>query len=247
MFSLHDFRANLHATNFNLNLNDQTIAQWYLRDENSIEPEYYILQKISTMKSKVSVKNNDFWGGAQGMIQTAIRKTISENEAEFVDIKDNWTISVTEREVIAGILNKENLTDIDALVLMRTIEGLEDAVQQKDAKAGIYYTMPDEDRSLLLSLRQRVQEIIPTGLFRHYTVPWSSGGVDFTKNPEYVRSIVSDFVAGVKKQVSLAMSKRKKLNPVEQEIATQHLFAFNRAESFFGRDDVRENLSVLVR
>lgn len=47
------------------------------------------------------------------------------------------------------------------MVLMRSIDGLEAAAQGGVDEARVYYTTEDEDRSLLMELRERVKQVRP--------------------------------------------------------------------------------------
>eukprot|EP00961_Rhodomonas_salina_P049439 664117-Rhodomonas_salina.2 len=79
------------------------VGHWYLRDENR-NPPVYILQSISSMKGKLGVELDDFWGsrdapGAQTVMQDGIRAALRAAGSDIPDdIRRNWMISVTERE-----------------------------------------------------------------------------------------------------------------------------------------------------
>jgi hypothetical protein len=92
-------------------------------------------------------------------MQEAVRTALAAAAPDAVPeaVRRNWEISVTEREVRMGLTHQDD-TEIHALVLMRTVEGLKEGVDKGDDKAGLYYTAPDMDRRLLNELRGLVKD-----------------------------------------------------------------------------------------
>jgi WD40 repeat protein len=223
----------------------ETILHWYAKDENQVPP-VYILQRISVMQKK-SIKYNDFWKDAQDLMQTAIRQALVVSPDIPEALKNNWSVSVTEREVLSGLFNIRNIS-VDAFVLMRTIEGLEEAAKRNDDQAKTYFTEQDSDRSLVYDLRARVKALIPTSRFNEYSIPWSSGGISF-ENPghrEYMRELAAGFVAQTQMQVKNSLSRRRLLSPLERESMHHSSFALRRAKSFLGREDLRSAAQQLA-
>jgi hypothetical protein len=231
------------------------LSHWYLRDENSV-PAIYVLQKISSMKLK-DIPYNDFWGNAkenipsaQALLQQTVRKALRESESAMIiaeDVKLNWNISVTEREIIAGLLTVDQDTEVGGLVLMRTIDGLEEAVERQDQRAAVFHTMESEDRFFLTKLRERVREVANPAFFAEFNVPWQSPeGISLEKHSEYIRNISSVFISTLMAQIDVGLKKRKVLNTIEKEAVHHHSFAAKRATGFYGRKNIREGLMRLV-
>ena len=200
------------------------MTQWYLRDDNCANGGQYVLQTISSMKGKPGVKLDNFWGGAQDAMQLAVRRTIqSHPDLEEIGIK--WMVSVTEKEVQAGLLeNNEQDIEFSTLVLMRTIEGLAEAASTAAGSGSIsdevdpwalkYYTPIDDDRALLDTLRKRVCERTPKKSLREFNVPWRPGGLSLDLHAEYLHEITSAFLADMTDRSSVSLEKRPVLSTV---------------------------------
>ena len=87
-------------------------------------------------------------------------------------------------------------TEIHALVLMRTIDGLKTGVENNEEKAGLYYTAPESDRQLLMSLREAVKGGLSQDpvMISEYTVPWLAGGIQQLSHTKQIRHIASEFI-----------------------------------------------------
>ena len=224
----------------------ETLRKWYIRDDNKVPPEY-ILQKISWMREQ-PIKYNDFWNGAQSVMQDAVRESIAQHPEISPEVRRNWMISVTEREVLSGLFGPSCNMELSTFVLMRTIEGLEHAARSQDAKADVYFTVPDGDRGLLSDLRARVKALTPTSQFKEFSVPWCGGGISFDNEQHcaYIRDLAAAFVAQTQAQVRFGLAKRRPLNAREREVFHHGAFALRRARAFFGRDEVRNAVKALM-
>ena len=227
----------------------RVIQGWYLQDENSQQP-VFILQRISTMKARTDIPHhNDFWRQAQSIIQSAVRSAFAHADISD-EVRRNWGISVTEREVLKGLLDRigrpNSQVEVDSIVLMRTIKGLEEAARNGNDKANMYYTPRDDDRELLNALRDRVHTCVPSSAIKQYTVAWSPRGLSFDDHSAEVRSITAEFVSRVKNLIDLGLQKRKLLVDSEKEFLHHHSFALIRYEAFFGRTDVKSAMANLV-
>jgi len=228
------------------------LGQWYLLDDNSVPP-VYVLQNSLTMKQK-NIPYNNFCGNknenipsAEALLQQTVRRALQESNGIAEDVKQNWNISVTEREVIAGLLTDDRATKVGGLVLIRTIEGLEEAVDHQDQQAAQFHTMVDEDRLLLNMLRERVKRIANPAFIAEFNVPWQPpDGISFDNHSFYVRNITSEFMSSIMAQIEVGLRKRKVLSATEKEAVHHHTFAAKRAKGFYGRKYIREGLMRLV-
>jgi WD40 repeat protein len=234
-----------------------TLEQWYLRDDNAVPP-IYVLQSISHMAQRHDVKYNAFWGGPNGqpgaerVMQEAVRGALASRFADgTIDpaMRNNWTISVTEREVLGGMLNvkQDGHTEIGGLVLMRTLGQLEEAVASSSQKALTYYTAVQEDRLLLHRLRDRVKHSRPRDVvLKEYSLPWTDEGLSIAVHKEYVRELASDFVREMVKKIEIGSKKRKLLSVFEKEALHHHTLAFQRGSTFLGRLNLRDTLRSMT-
>ena len=145
-------------------------------------------------------------------------------------------------------LSHQDDTEIHALVLMRTIDGLKTGMENNDDKAGLYYTAPEADRQLLTDLRAAVKiGLSPDPVtISEYTVPWLAGGIQQLSHTKQIRNIASEFVVNVQKQIQTGLLKRRPLNDTEREWVHHQQFAYHRAENFCGREDIIKNITALL-
>eukprot|EP01038_Epipyxis_sp_PR26KG_P012974 gene12974-17399_t len=223
-----------------------TFISWYRFDSNSLDFPY-VLQKPSVMRGRVDVKYNHFWKdrddvlsqGAESIIQTTVRKAIQANISLFSDsVMRNWNISVTEREVMHGLYieNNDENTEIGGLVLMRTINGLEDEVNK------------------IMLLRTRI--IRPWKMIEIYLMTYdlelkhNAAMASGLESSQYLGVMVvfhlRSIQATITEEVQVGVKKRAKLSSLQKECLHHHSFAYERSKSFYGRDDVKNRLSQLI-
>ncbi|CAG4997350.1 unnamed protein product, partial [Parnassius apollo] len=154
----------------------------------------------------------------------------------------NYFMSVTEREVINGILNVKN-TKNHCLAYVRYINNIN---LQNLKKAGNFVdilnrSLDAEASKLLADLRDvRLPEKIETTNIQKYTVEWIGRvGLDTETHGEYLNHFISHFYKNIIKLVDRAM--RKDDSSAQGQIVTeilQHLHACNNSvKVFHGRED----------
>ena len=103
-------------------------------DANATPPQY-VLQKISSMRENdtgMPAWLRDFWDGekqpgAQSIMQTALRAAVEK--AGFTGARhERWMLSVTDKEVMEGIVRNKRAS-ANALCVTRRILGMNDFVR----------------------------------------------------------------------------------------------------------------------
>lgn len=178
-------------------------------------------------------------------MQKLLRKGAASLFAQGKISKDtvhDYFMSVTEREVINGILNVKN-TKNHCLGYVRYINNIN---LQNLKKASNYVdilnrSLDTEACKLLSDLRDvRLQAKIEESNFQRYTIEWiGREGLDEDTHQEYLDHFISHFYKNMVKLIDRAM--RKEDSSPQGQIVTeilQHLHACNNSvKIFYGRED----------
>ncbi|GAB0097357.1 NACHT domain-containing protein [Sergentomyia squamirostris] len=225
---------------------------WYKKDSNAVPP-ISVLQPISSILinfnnkrvPKLQAEDQAIWWDTLTKMQKLFRKATQSANASGKMDKDqmhNYFMSVTEREVINGILNVKN-TKNHCLAYVRYINNIN---LQNLKKAGLFVdiinrSLDTEACKLLANLRdERLPNKIETTNMQKYTVEWiGREGLDTETHEEYLNHFISHFYKNIIKLVDRAM--RKEDSSAQGQIVTeilQHLHACNNADKvFYGRED----------
>ncbi|CAK1595571.1 unnamed protein product [Parnassius mnemosyne] len=225
---------------------------WYKKDSNAVPP-VSVLQPISSILvnfnnkrvPKLQAEDQAIWWDTLGKMQKLFRKASQQlyNAGKIdKDTMHNYFMSVTEREVINGILNVKN-TKNHCLAYVRYINNIN---LQNLKKAGNFVdilnrSLDAEASKLLADLRDvRLPEKIETTNIQKYTVEWiGRDGLDTETHGEYLNHFISHFYKNIIKLVDRAM--RKEDSSAQGQIVTeilQHLHACNNSvKVFHGRED----------
>ncbi|KRT79411.1 hypothetical protein AMK59_8471 [Oryctes borbonicus] len=154
------------------------------------------------------------------------------------DAMHNYFMSVTEREVINGILNVKN-TKNHCLAYVRMINNIN---LQNLKKASLFVdiinrSIDAEATKLLANLRdERLPDKIETTNMQKYTVDWiGREGLDPETHEEYLKNFITHFYKNIIKLVDRAMRKEDSsaLGQIITEIL-QHLHACNNSVKVSG-------------
>ncbi|XP_058799223.1 NACHT and WD repeat domain-containing protein 2 isoform X2 [Phymastichus coffea] len=228
------------------------LDQWYKKDSNAVPPTS-ILQPISSILKnfnnkripKLQQEDQAIWWDTMVKMQKLFRKGAQAlfNSGKFdKDTMHNYFMSVTEREVINGILNVKN-TKNHCLAYIRIINNIN---LQNLRKASLYLdilnrSLDNEASKLLSDLRDtRVPNKIEDSNFQKYVIEWiGREGLDPETHGEYLQEFVTHFYRNIVKLVDRAMKKED--SSAQGQIITeilQHLHACNNSvKVFFGRED----------
>ncbi|KFB37533.1 AGAP011163-PA-like protein [Anopheles sinensis] len=230
---------------------------WYKKDSNAVPP-ISILQPISSILinfnnkrvPKLQAEDQAVWWDTLTKMQKLFRKGAASLFAQGKLDKDqthNYFMSVTEREVINGVLNVKN-TKNHCLAYIRYINNIN---LQNLKKASLYVdilnrSLDTEACKLLADLRDvRVPNRIEASNIQKYTIEWiGREGLDVDTHEEYLNHFITHFYKNIVKLVDRAM--RKEDSSAQGQIVTeilQHLHACNNSvKVFYGREEQLERI-----
>lgn len=230
---------------------------WYKKDSNAVPP-ICILQPISSILvnfnnkrvPKLQQEDQAKWWDTLDRMQKLLRKAAttlySQGQLDF-DSMHNYLMSVTEREVINGLLKVRN-TKNHVLAYVRYINNIN---LQNLRRAGLFIDIANraldaEAVRLLANLRDErlPAKIEPSNLMR-YTVEWiGRDGLGNDTHDEYLQNFISHFYRNIARLVDRAM--RKEDSSPQGQIVTeilQHLHACNNSvKVFYGRENDLEKV-----
>ncbi|CAD7093198.1 unnamed protein product [Hermetia illucens] len=232
---------------------------WYKKDSNAVPP-ISVLQPISSILinfnnkrvPKLQAEDQAVWWDTLTKMQKLLRKAAQSlfSSGQFdKDTMHSYFMSVTEREVINGILNVKN-TKNHCMAYVRYINNIN---LQNLKKASLFVdiinrSLDTEASKLLANLRdERLPNKIESTNMQKYTVEWiGREGLDIETHEEYLNHFIAHFYKNIVKLVDRAM--RKEDSSAQGQIVTeilQHLHACNNSvKVFYGRE---ENLDHIQR
>ncbi|XP_055384364.1 NACHT and WD repeat domain-containing protein 2 isoform X2 [Condylostylus longicornis] len=230
---------------------------WYKKDNNAVPP-ISVLQPISSILvnfnnkrvPKLQAEDQAIWWDTLTKMQKLLRKAAQSlfNSGKFdKDTMHNYFMSVTEREVINGILSVKN-TKNHCLAYVRYINNIN---LQNLKKASLFVdiinrSLDTESSKLLANLRdERLPAKIESTNMQKYTVEWiGREGLDIETHEEYLNHFIAHFYKNIVKLVDRAM--RKEDSSAQGQIVTeilQHLHACNNSvKVFYGREESLERI-----
>ncbi|KAI6242069.1 NACHT domain-containing protein [Aphelenchoides fujianensis] len=223
---------------------------WYTEDSNAV-PAQFILQPISSILvnfnnkriPKLQEQDAKSWWEVEAKMQNLLRKgaKICFDRQKFTQEQmHNYFMSVTEREVIHGILQANNPNE-HCLCYVRQIKNIN--INQTSTASKfidiVHKQINQEAQKLLSVLRdERVPEVLRTQNIRRSTVEWAGReGMDVRIHADYLKEFTGDFYSSITNMVDAAMRKHAKFrDPFFVEVL-QHLWNGITASShFFGRE-----------
>lgn len=235
----------------------EVLDTWYKKDSNAVPPTS-ILQPISSILKnfnnkripKLQQEDQAVWWDTMLKMQKLFRKGAQSlfTSGKFdKETMHNYFMSVTEREVINGVLKVKN-TKNHCLAYVRYINNIN---LQNLRKAGLFLdilnrSLDNEASKLLANLRdERLPDKIEDANLQRYTVEWiGREGLDTETHSEYLQHFITHFYRNIVKLVDRAM--RKEDSSAQGQIITeilQHLHACNNSvKVFYGREDSLEKI-----
>ncbi|KAK8403257.1 hypothetical protein O3P69_000406 [Scylla paramamosain] len=236
----------------NMGVDTILIDTWYKKDSNAV-PFVYILQPISSILvnfnnkrvPKLQAQDQATWWDTLVKMQKLLRKAAQacyNTHKMDKEAMHNYFMSVTEREVIKGILAVKN-TKNHSLALVRYINNIN--LQNLRRAANfidiVNRQIDGEAMKLLSDLRDvRLPARIESTNYHRYTVEWiGREGLAKETHGEYLQQFCTDFYKGMTKLIDRAM--RKEDSSAQGQIITeilQHLHACkNSVTVFYGREE----------
>ncbi|UJR18077.1 hypothetical protein I4U23_004977 [Adineta vaga] len=244
----------------------QLLSQWYQLDTNSV-PFSYILRSISSLLPNIKSDNTiemkgarKQWNEINDRIRICLRQAAQkcfEQSQITSDEYDDFFISVTEKEILKGIVSSPNANQ-RTLCFFREIEDIYDHLTDKKASKFIDLTSTNDGKVLIdneaESLLNRLKFIrIPNSLESNqiysYKVPWTSNGINRTDHSDYINKFNEDFYNSIQQQIDhcLQTSLVNNLNVLQREILEHAIQCKTYVKKFHSRTDILDKLENYVK
>ncbi|XP_076106889.1 NACHT domain- and WD repeat-containing protein 1-like isoform X1 [Mytilus galloprovincialis] len=236
----------------------QLFSKWYVKDEN-YDPPKYILQPISTNlpefleqddKEKQKAAREKWWEESDTMLDvlvTAAEKALPQEEAYKLKV------SVTHTEVMSGLSSQD--LGKKCVWLKRNITDIEEQKPSYQLSRFIECNGPDEKvkmvKTLLEDLKGDLTKKLPAENILSYNVSWQEKGLDpsIKEHSEYLDKITDDSERKLKQLIDdiIAADKKKKSEPVKDEIRQHLLFCQTKCADFKGKEDTLEAVHTYLK
>ncbi|KAI6183552.1 hypothetical protein M3Y97_00500900 [Aphelenchoides bicaudatus] len=223
---------------------------WYIEDSNAV-PGQFILQPISSILvnfnnkriPKLQEQDAKSWWNVEARMQSLLRKgaKLCHDKGQFnYEQMHNYFMSVTEREVINGILKAPNPNE-HCLCYVRQIKNIN--INQTSTASKfidiVHKQINQEAQNLLSILRdERVPEVLRSQNIRKSCVEWAGReGMDPRFHADYIKEFLSDFYSSITNMVDAAMRKHSKFRDLFFAEVLQHMWnGIQGSNLFYGRD-----------
>ncbi|CAF3724767.1 unnamed protein product [Rotaria socialis] len=260
--SLFDLLKEIVTNEQNENNDAELLQQWYQLDTNCVPPAY-ILQNISSVipyfisKDIDEIKKADKeWRVINNRLRLCLRqaaeKCLERGQITESDY-DEFFISVTEKEIINGILSAKDANE-RTLCFFRDIVDIRDHLS--DSKALKYIDMSsqsviDQEADKLLNRLKtnRIPAALkPKNIFT-YKVHWSSNGINREDHCEYIEQFNNDFFLAMKEQIDRCVQSRHTIgsDSLQHEVLEHAIQCKTYVTKFHGRTDVLSELEKFVK
>ncbi|CAF1011593.1 unnamed protein product [Adineta steineri] len=244
---------------------DILLSQWYRLDTNRI-PAVYILQSTSSILSNINSSNIDEmkqaekeWKRIDNRIRTCLRraavKCLEQGEINQ-DQYDDFFISITEKEILNGILTASDANQ-RTLCFLREIDDIHEHLL--DSKASKYINVQysktgepivdNEAETLLNNLKyNRLPSKLQSSNIFSYKVHWTSNGINRHDHSEYLTQFNNDFYHAVKQQIDQCVKSRVLINsnPLEHEVMEHAIQCKTYSTKFHSRSDILNRLKEYI-
>ncbi len=205
----------------------ELLRKWYWLDENSI-PAQYILLKISTYyknfcnkAEKVLMEQDQslWFSKTMPQLNTIIRKAakkLMEQKRFSPDDNNRYSFSVTEQEVIKGVIRVKNNAE-HTLAFIRHINNINIPLLKYSSKfIDINFAEKKVDQEavdMLADLRdKRLPEALDTASIVHWNIDWSDNeGINAVDHASYLLKFGETFYSRVVALIELAINKLMKI------------------------------------
>ena len=191
------------------------------------------------------------WTKINHRIRTCLRQAATkclEQDQISASEYDNFFISVTEKEIVNGILSVSNANE-RTLCFIREIDGIRDHLT--DSKASKYIDshtstdgqpMIDEEAEQLLNRlkKTRIPNTLQSKNIFSYNVPWTSNGINRHDHAKYIAQFNEDFHRAIQEQIDSCVQSRVNIvsDPLQHEILEHAIQRKTYVAKFHGRTDV---------
>lgn len=241
---------------------DNILDYCYKKDENVTPNRYCLLSK----NKLIPINSDNNWDELQVKLSVLLRKVANacfKKEKITSEQKLNYYASVTEKEVIEGILKSTNIDD-NVLVFIREINDIEtsEVINSNKSLARRFIDLDNdgnidlEAKELLDDLKRRIREKVPEANMHIFNnIKWNSksGGVTRDDNGDYLKLFGEKFFESVKKLIDMNARKSdllKEINVYDHNLIAEVLnharFSLECVEKFQGRSDLVEKIRLYI-
>uniref|UniRef100_A0A1I8HIM4 NACHT domain-containing protein n=1 Tax=Macrostomum lignano TaxID=282301 RepID=A0A1I8HIM4_9PLAT len=247
------------------------LHEWYTIDENN-KPPICVLRPIATLAEAADKEllkaARQRWEAVQdsiiGLMKRGAELCLQKTLISHATMK-KFTASVTEMEVISGILSKPPQKLAQALAFVREFSDLE---SQRDFSRGKMFKFIDltdsvnEDGEAVKVLDEAVNAMVKE-LNRHvltrmagsnsftYSLKWTNDaeGVGMSSHKDYLEKFGSDYCDNVKRLVaeSVRESMRLRSDDLYSEVLQHSTACVNYVKKFQGRQEIIDKVKAYVQ
>ncbi|CAF4640102.1 unnamed protein product [Rotaria socialis] len=249
-----------------LNDDAELLSQWYQKDTNCV-PAAYVLRPTSTLLP--NIKSNDSherkqaskeWTKINDRIRTCLRqaatKSLEQGQISAGDY-DDFFISVTEKEIVNGILSASNVNQ-RTLCFLREIEDIQSHLSDSKASKFIDVNSSNDDEpiidqeaeQLLTRLKYtRIPNALQSNNIFSYKVHWTPKGINRHDHAEYIAKFNEDFYNAIIQQIDSCVKSRIMIvsDPLHHEILEHAIQCKTYVAKFHGRTDVLNKLEKHIK
>ncbi|UJR24207.1 hypothetical protein I4U23_027173 [Adineta vaga] len=243
----------------------QLLSQWYQLDSNCL-PSIYVLRSISSVLSDILSSDTEKmkeaeqkWKKINNRIRTCLRQTAAKcfKQGQIQkDEYDTFFISITEKEIVEGILTASDANQ-RTLCFLREIENIHDHLS--DSKVSKYIDMnystdgkpivDSEAENLLNNLKySRIPNRLQSSNIFSYKVHWTSNGINREDHSTYIDQFTKDFYRAIKEQIDQCVQSHISIvsDPLQHEILEHAIQCKTYVTKFHGRIDVLHRLKEYI-
>ncbi|KAK3105389.1 hypothetical protein FSP39_024054, partial [Pinctada imbricata] len=235
-----------------------SLRTWYREDTNA-SPAIFVLQPISSIIPEYKNKTRDSKDQWQNVynelhwkLKVASQKCHEKGQINE-DQKHKYFMSVTEEEILHGILQAPGSAPDHCLCFVRMIDDIEEHLDHRLAWRFIDKDgdkVDTEAQKILQSLRE---EKVPYKLnkkVQKLSVKWNEKtGINKEEHSPYLQKFADLFFTEIKSMLDKAVLDEKKLTKDELffEVLQHSTMAKERCEMFHGRDAVLDQVMAYIK
>ncbi|CAH8572085.1 unnamed protein product [Schistosoma guineensis] len=231
----------------------EAFEEWYLCDKNDINQAYHLKPIVEAFQ----LGDNQFvedakqrWYDDRKAMHLGINKIIPVlTEQGLISSQEaiKYSLSVTEHEIILGILNADDSDKRKCAAFTRTIKEIDEVLQSKQANKFLdmnHNGTLDETRFEQINCLRNITlaAVLKENNIRNYEIPWSAIENDGLERTLYLRKFGMDFESKTISLIDKAVSEMSNFENDDLYVEVlQHLNHCNEfVQEFHGRSDVLE-------
>ncbi|CAH8573315.1 unnamed protein product [Schistosoma bovis] len=231
----------------------EAFEEWYLCDKNDINQAYHlkpIVEAFQLGDNRFVEDAKQRWYDDRKAMHLGINKIIPVlTEQGLISSQEaiKYSLSVTEHEIILGILNADDSDKRKCAAFTRTIKEIDEVLQSKQANKFLdmnHNGTLDKTRFEQINCLRNITlaAALKENNIRNYEIPWSAIENDGLERTLYLRKFGMDFESKTISLIDKAVSEMSNFENDDLYVEVlQHLNHCNEfVQEFHGRSDVLE-------